>query len=209
MAGVRGVDARTRGRDRAACQWEATRYSQTRKMKTLLSILSTIAIGASIATAADKKKDLPDLKLSDFKLGGEVVSGAAVDLANTGGKAVVIEAWGVKCGPCLALLPHMEQTAKRNKADTIFIGAESQNSSDEEIKEIIKKNKLSYTITKGGVHAPDAVKSNGIPHAYVFDTTGKLIYAGHPGDKDFDSAVKKAGKPAAGGTTSGLPPKKS
>jgi thiol-disulfide isomerase/thioredoxin len=177
-------------------------------MKTLLSILSTIAITVTAASAAEKKT-LPDLKLSDFKLGGEVVSGAAVDLANTGGKAVVIEAWGVKCGPCIASLPHIEQIAKRNKADTIVIGAESQNSPDDDIKGIVKKFKLSYTITKGGVHAPDAVKSNGIPHAYVFDTTGKLIFAGHPSDRDFDSAVRKAGKPAAGASTSSLlPPKK-
>jgi thiol-disulfide isomerase/thioredoxin len=177
-------------------------------MKNLLSILGIIAISSSAAFAAEKKKDLPDLKLSDFKLGGEVVSGAAVDLANTGGKAVVIEAWGVNCPPCIASLPHIEKIANRNKADTIVIGAESQNSSDEKIKDIVKKFKLSYTITKGGVQAPESVRSGGIPHAYVFDTTGKLIFAGLPSDRDFDSAVRKASKPAAGASTSNLPPKK-
>jgi thiol-disulfide isomerase/thioredoxin len=176
-------------------------------MKTLLSILTTIAITVS-ATSAAEKKTLPDAKVSDFKV-GEVVSGAAVDLSNTGGKAVVIEAWGVNCPPCIASLPHIERLANRNKADTIFIGAESQNSPDDKIKDVIKKFKLSYTITKGGVNAPAGLGSNGIPHAYVFDTTGKLIFAGHPSDKDFDSAVRKAGKPAAGGSSSSLLPKKS
>lgn len=160
-------------------------------MKTFL--LTTIAL-ATAAFAADKKPATPDAKLSDFII-GEVVSGPAVSLANTGGKAVVIEAWGVKCGPCLASLPHIEQIAKRNKADTIFIGAESQNSADAAIQDIVKKNKLSYTITKGGVRGP--VNFSGIPHAFVFNTAGKLIYSGHPGDKDFDKAVRDAGKPVA------------
>jgi thiol-disulfide isomerase/thioredoxin len=160
-------------------------------MKTFL--FTTIALATAVF-AADKKTALPDAKLSDFTI-GEVVSGPAVSLANTGGKAVVIEAWGVRCGPCIASLPHIEQIAKRNKADTIVIGAESQNSPDDAIQGIVKKNKLSYTITKGGVRGP--VNFSGIPHAFVFNTAGKLIFSGHPGDKDFDKAVRAAGKPVA------------
>ncbi len=167
-------------------------------MKTFL--LTTIAL-CSITFAADTKTAVPDAKLSDFSI-GEVVSGPAVSLANTGGKAVVVESWGVRCAPCIASLPHIEQLAKRNKADTIFIGAESQNSSDEDIKSVVKKNKLSYTITKGGFRGP--VSSGGIPHAYVFDTTGKLIFHGSPSDKDFDKAVRNAGKPAPAASASGL-----
>lgn len=163
-------------------------------MKTIL--FSTLAL-CTVAFAAEKKAAVPDAKLSDFKIGA-VVSGPAVDLANTGGKAVVIEAWGVNCGPCIASLPHIEQIAKRNKSDTIVIGAESQNSPDNKINEIVKKNKLSYTITKGGVQGP--VSFSGIPHAFVFDTTGKLVFHGHPSDKDFEKAVRAAGKPAPAGS---------
>lgn len=163
-------------------------------MKFLTYILAGFVLTAGALAA--KKPALPDAKISDFQV-GDVVSGTAVDLSNTGGKAVVIEAWGVNCPPCIASLPHMEKLAKRNKADTIFIGAESQGSSDDEIKGVIKKFKLSYTITKGGVRAPAGLGSTGIPHAYVFDTTGKLIFVGHPADRDFDRAVSKAGRPPA------------
>jgi thiol-disulfide isomerase/thioredoxin len=168
-------------------------------MKTLLSVFAAIAI-TSPAFAA-KKDEVPNVNLSEVKV-GELITGPAVDLANTGGKAVVIEMWGVNCGPCIASLPHIEQLAKRNKADTIFIGAHSQNATDDQVKEVVKKHKLSYTITKG-VNVPAAAGSSGIPHALVFDTTGKLIFKGHPSDKDFDSAVRKAGKPAAAGATGG------
>jgi thiol-disulfide isomerase/thioredoxin len=159
-------------------------------MKKLLLALVTLG---SMAFAADKKAAVPESKLSDFKI-GELITGPAVDLSNTGGKAVVIEAWGVHCGPCLASLPHIEQLAKRNKSDTIVIGAHSQNASDDEVKDVVKKNKLSYTITKG-VNGP--VNFSGIPHAFVFDTTGKLIFSGHPASADFDKAVRVAGRPVA------------
>ena len=160
-------------------------------MKQLLSYLGVLALGVSAIAA--EKKDVPSAKVTDFKI-GELITGPAVDLSNTAGKAVVIEAWGVNCGPCLASLPEMERLAKRNKADTIFIGAHSQSATDDQVKEVVKKNRLSYSIVKG-VQGP--VSFSGIPHAFVFDTTGALIFHGHPGDKDFDSAVRKAGKPAA------------
>ena len=158
-------------------------------MKQLLSIL-TCSLLAAASFAADKKEATPSATLSQFKV-GDLITGPAVDLSNTAGKAVVIEAWGVNCGPCIASLPEMERLAKRNKADTIFIGAHSQSATDDEVKEVVKKHRLSYSIVKG-VHGP--VSSSGIPHAYVFDTTGALIFHGHPGDKDFDSAVRKAGR---------------
>jgi thiol-disulfide isomerase/thioredoxin len=161
-------------------------------MKRLLSIL-TCGLLVLEAVAAKKEESVPSAKLADFKV-GELITGPAVDLANTGGKAVVIEAWGVNCGPCLAGLPEMERLAKRNKADTIFIGAHSQSATDDQVKEVVKKNKLSYSIVKG-VNGP--VNFSGIPHAFVFDTTGTLVFSGHPSNKDFEAALRKAGRPVA------------
>jgi thiol-disulfide isomerase/thioredoxin len=161
-------------------------------MKTLLSCISASILAVS-AIAAEKKEAVPSAKLADFKV-GELITGPTVDLSNTAGKAVVIEAWGVHCGPCLASLPDMEKLSKRNKSDTIFIGAHSQDATDDEVKDVVKKNRLTYSIVKG-VRGP--INFSGIPHAFVFDTTGALIYNGSPLDKNFDSAVRKAGHPLA------------
>jgi thiol-disulfide isomerase/thioredoxin len=160
-------------------------------MKVLLSLFTSAAL--ALTAFAAEKTTTPSATLAQFKV-GELIAGPSVDLANTGGKAVVIEAWGVHCGPCLASLPEMERLSKRNKADTIFIGAHSQDATDDEVKEVVKKNRVSYSIVKG-VRGP--VSFSGIPHAFVFDTTGALIYNGHPGDKEFESAVRKAGRAVA------------
>jgi thiol-disulfide isomerase/thioredoxin len=102
---------------------------------------------------------------------------------------VLIDAWGIHCGPCLASLPDIEKIAKRYKGKMVVIGAHSQNATDDEVKDVVKKNRLSYTITKG-VNGP--VNFNAIPHVFVFDTTGKLLFEGHPSDNEFDKAIRKS-----------------
>ena len=151
------------------------------------------------ATAADEKKDekkepsaseSSSHTLNDFKI-GSLITGPEVKLEDTKGKAVVIENWGVHCGPCLASLPEMQKLSKRHKDKMVLIGAHSQDATDDEVKEVVKKNKLTYSIVKGS-NAPGGVSSNTIPHVYVFDTEGKLVFHGKPSDREFDKALRKA-----------------
>jgi len=175
-------------------------------MKTLLALGFTLALICGALVAADSKKTAAATSshnLGEFKL-GDYITGPQASLGDAKGKAVVIEAWGVHCGPCLASLPHIESIAKHNKGKMLVFGAHSQNAGDEEVKQVVKKNQLTYTITKG-VQSP--VHFSGIPHAFVFDTTGALIFEGHPMDKKFEDAVHKATRGAtasSGSSSSGL-----
>ena len=177
-----------------------------RNMKTLLGLGLTLVFTCGALVAADTKKtaaSTPAHNLSEFKL-GELITGPQTSLADASGKAVLIEAWGVHCGPCLASLPHINSIAKREKGKMLVFGAHSQAASDDEVKQVVKKNQLAYTITNG-MHGP--VNFSGIPHAFVFDASGALIFSGHPMDKDFDNAVRKATRGAtasAGQPVSGL-----
>lgn len=168
-------------------------------MKTLLGLASTLLLTCGALVAADTKTAAASTashNLSQFKL-GDFITGPQTSLADASGKAVLIEAWGVHCGPCIASLPHINAIAKREKGKMLVFGAHSQNASDEEVKQVVKKNQLAYTITKG-VNGP--VQFSGIPHAFVFDTTGALIFHGHPMDKEFDNAVRKATRGATAST---------
>ncbi len=157
-------------------------------MKKLICFLSTLVLTIGATFAIEKKEPVPSVKLTDFKL-GELITGPAVDFSNTGGKAVLIEAWGIHCGPCLASLPDVEKLAKHHKDKLIVVGAHSQNGTNDEVMDVVKKNKLTYTITKG-VHSP--ISFSGIPRTFVFDTTGQLVFTGSPFDKDFEKSVTKA-----------------
>ncbi len=161
-------------------------------MKTFLLSLALLATAVTLPAA----EAVPAAQLSQFKLGA-YITGPQVTLDNAAGKAVLIDAWGIHCGPCLASLPDIEKIAKRNKDKMLVFGAHSQGGTDAEVSEVVKKNKLSYTITQG-VNGP--VQFSGIPHVFVFDTKGVLVFSGHPADPEFEHAVRKA---TAGATASG------
>ena len=169
-------------------------------MKTLLEFGFTVVLTCGALIAADAKKTVaaPSHHLGEFTL-GNYITGPQATLDDAKGKAVVIEAWGVHCGPCLASLPHIESLAKRNKGRMLVFGAHSELAGDEEVKQVVKKNQLTYTITKG-VRGP--VNFSGIPHAFVFDTTGAMIFTGSPLDKSFEDAVRKATRGASASAVS-------
>jgi hypothetical protein len=87
-------------------------------------------------------------------------------------------------------MPHLVQMDKKlRKKGLVIIGAESQGSSDEQIKKVTDNAKVEFTITKG-VQGP--VQVRGIPVALIFDVSGKMIFQGHPGGDEFEKTVKQA-----------------
>ncbi len=161
----------------------------------ILPKLAVVLTGLTLSVAAIyAKTDEAAHQYSEFHV-GSLVSGPAV--GDTKGKAVLIDAWGTHCGPCLALLPEVEKISKRYKDKMVVIGAECQGSSNDQINDVVKKNHLTYSITSG-MQGP--VQFSGLPHVFVFDTTGKLLYTGSPFEKEFEHALHRA--VAAGGSSS-------
>ncbi len=153
--------------------------------------LLALTILPSLATARDKKPDatLPVATLSDVKWGA-MVNDAPFDEAKLAGKVVVVEEWGVNCGPCLASLPDLAKMARSGeKKGLVVVGLERQNSTKEAILKILKDKRVEYPVMSGG-SAPGG--TGGIPHVCVFDVAGKLVFNGNPHDDDFERAVRKA-----------------
>ncbi len=153
-------------------------------MKTLILALSLLSASVALHAAT---APAPQAQLSQFKLGA-YITGPQVTPENAAGKAVLIEAWGIHCPPCLASLPHIEKIAKRNKDKLLVFGAHAQGGTDAEVSAVVKKHGLSYTITQG-VSSP--VQTRGIPHVFLFDTKGALVFSGHPTDPEMERAVRK------------------
>jgi len=161
-------------------------------MKAIPAIFALIAL-ALPGFAADKKDkekaSVPDASVSQVKW-AEVVNGAPFDKEGLAGKVVVVEEWGVNCGPCIASLPDMAKLAKRyDKKGLVVVGLERQGSTKEDILKAIKPARVEYPVMAGG-NGP--VPSDGIPHAMVFGADGKLVWHGHPADGEFEDAVKDA-----------------
>ena len=87
-------------------------------------------------------------------------------------------------------MPHLVQMEKTlREKGLVIIGAESQGSSKKEIKAVTENAKVEYTITEG---AEGPLQIRGLPTALVFDATGKMIFHGHPRDKNFEKTIKDA-----------------
>ena len=59
-----------------------------------------------------------------------------------------------------------------------IVAPHSQAVPEEQVVQLMRSQKVNYTITNGGSVAGD--KGNPIPRAFLFDTSGKLVASGHP-----------------------------
>jgi thiol-disulfide isomerase/thioredoxin len=117
----------------------------------------------------------------------EWIKGKSVDLAaSKGKKVVVVEFWATWCPPCRASIPHLTELQKKFKdKDVVFIGV-----SDEEVgtvKKFVEKmgEKMDYTVVvdndrKTSKDYMTAYGQGGIPHAFIVDKQGSIVWHGHP-----------------------------
>lgn len=153
-----------------------------------LPVAAVLAVCSSVSGfSADSSSSAPH-KLSEFKV-GHPITGPAADLAQAKGKAVFVDIWGVNCPPCLKFLPEVEKLSHRYKDKLLVIGVHAQEASNEEVIAVVKKNRLSYSIV-GELQTP--IDFQLLPFGFVFDAAGKMIFAGTPGDRDFDRAIRQA-----------------
>jgi thiol-disulfide isomerase/thioredoxin len=156
-------------------------------MKKLLSLLLSLAFAAGfVAQAAPKGKAALGDPAAPLKI-AEWVKGKPVDLAAAKGKqVVVVEFWATWCGPCRTSIPHLTEMQKKFK-DVIFIGVSTEEAGD--VKPFVKKmgDKMDYAVAvdddgKTSAGYMEAYGINGIPHAFVVDKAGNVVWQGHPMD---------------------------
>ncbi len=119
-------------------------------------------------------------------------SAAAPDMA---GKVVLVEFWGIGCGPCIGQLPEVQAAARRN-ADKglVVIGLHGSGENVEAVAEFAQKRGLTYplAIDRGGPRGFfgktfAAYGVRGIPHTAIIDRQGRIAYLGH-----LEAAISKA-----------------
>ena len=124
------------------------------------------------------------------------------------GKVVLIEFWGVSCGPCISQLPQV-RAAAQHYADKPFvlIGLHSSRTSVADLQEFARANDLSFQLgidrqsTQSGWFG-ETMRSfgvRGIPSAMVIDRDGNLAYGGHLQEalRVTDRLLKEAEKQSA------------
>jgi thiol-disulfide isomerase/thioredoxin/protocatechuate 3,4-dioxygenase beta subunit len=114
------------------------------------------------------------------------------------GKVVLIDFWGIYCGPCLAELPDVQTLSIEFAKDNfLLIGLHESNTDVAELAEFARKRSLTYQLAidrpaEGSLGFGAAFKAygiQGIPNCAVIDQQGRIAYVGR-----FQEAALKAAK---------------
>jgi len=115
------------------------------------------------------------------------IKGGPVDVAAGKGKSIyVIEFWATWCGPCREAIPHLTELQKKYKdRGVVFVGLTDEAPSL--VKPFVQKMgaKMDYAV---GIDEREKIfkaymvpfDQDGIPHAFIVDKEGRLVWHGHP-----------------------------
>lgn len=115
----------------------------------------------------------------------------APTLAGLQGKVVVVEFWATWCGPCVAGIPHLNDLHKKHASKGLVILSLTDQDPSAVNKFVSERDDMTYAIGMGSTAVRD-YGVTGIPHAFVIDRSGTLIWHGHPATKEFDEHIEKA-----------------
>lgn len=143
--------------------------------RTSVLALAVVCI-ASTALALEVGDKAPPIPVKDW------VVNTPVTLAKAKGKVLVVEFWATWCGPCKVTIPHLNKLHARYGDDQVLFVSVS-NETVAKVKAFIKTMPMHYHVGVGGSSAAYAAYMKGvrgIPHAFVADQKGTVVWKGHP-----------------------------
>lgn len=145
-------------------------------------VLSAWALLASRrAGAAELGMLAPPLKISKW------IKGAPVDLAaGKGTNIFVVEFWATWCGPCRITIPRLSEYQRRFKDQGVVIVGISTETAAEVVPFVNRQgDTMDYVVGLDDAQATaqaymGAFGVPGIPHAFVVDQQGRIVWHGNP-----------------------------
>lgn len=155
-----------------------------------------LLLGLTALTQADDKAN-KDITLEGVSLGTHVL-GPEMKTDDLKGKVVVFEYWGDRCPPCIASIPGLVKLRSEVDADKVAIVANQVWTKEaDKTKKAWEKAGGDESITVVNHGSLENTSHRGVPHAYVLDHTGKLIWHGNPHPKADGKKMKEVVKEAA------------
>ena len=126
-------------------------------------------------------KPVPDFSATDL-------DGNPISLQDYRGKVVLLDFWGVWCGPCIAEMPNVKKVYDAYKDQGFDIIGVSLDSDETELRDYIKENDLQWRqVFSGKAWGDDPLAQQynitGVPAQWLIDRDGTLISHKARGEK--------------------------
>jgi len=159
------------------------------KLTPTATVLSTTPPESSPALAAGTAA--PEWNISEW------TDGKDRKLSDYRGKVVVLDFWGVWCGPCIHAIPAMKELHDRYKdRDVVFLGVHTAGTDMTLVKRLLKQQQWNATvgldtgddIVTGATVRAYAVR--GFPTVIVIDPNGRITFNSGDVPKDRDAIMR-------------------
>jgi cytochrome c biogenesis protein CcmG/thiol:disulfide interchange protein DsbE len=104
-----------------------------------------------------------------------------VDFVNDEGRYTVVEFWATWCPPCRTTIPHLNAMYERFADEVAFISLTDEGREQADIDGFMDYFEMIYPVATGSNSWSD-YGVTGIPHAFVVDADGIIVWTGHPLD---------------------------
>jgi len=94
------------------------------------------------------------------------------------GRVVLVERWATWCGPCMAQIPHLTELHHKYFEKGFVICSVSDEDTGTIQSKMIDLKKPPYGIVAAKIGT--LYQTKGIPHGWVLDANGKILWEGHP-----------------------------
>ncbi len=135
---------------------------------------------------SDPKYELWGKPVTDFSVTD--LDGNPISLKDYRGKVVLLDFWGVWCGPCIAEMPNLKRVYATYKDQGFDIIGVSLDDKESALRDYIKENDIQWRQIYSGERwendpLAQQFKITGVPEQWLIDRDGKLITHKARGEK--------------------------
>ena len=144
---------------------------------------------------------------------GKLKEDGTCSVSHNAGEVILLDFWATWCPPCQAPMKHNQEMLEKHAATgdwgkVRIIGMSIDQDKQKLVNHVEDKKWTSvehYHARNGVCTADKEFKVRGVPHCLLVDTTGKIVWIGHPASRKLEDDINTllAGKPLEGVSAGG------